>query len=225
MDWKRARQPEQKAARRQAILDAARSLFTELSYDEISLNGIARRAGMNKANVYRYFSTREEIFLTIYEAEQDEFIRSLIERLKKIRSKDAVGAICRVWVAVAREHRALLDLLPQLSTSMEKNSSVEQLVRFKKLMFERVGELLQTLESVYPQLSSQRWSVVVQCAVSMMAGLWPFCNPGENVVEAMQHRDVNQPCMEFEPLMASGLAALIRGTGEATRSGTRGSRF
>ena len=127
-----------------------------------------------------------------------------------------MGAICREWVAVSVEHPALRDLLPELSTSMEKNSSVEQLVQFKKLMFERVGELVQTLERVHPRLNSGQWSVVVQCAVSMMAGLWPLCNPGENVVEAMQHPDVNQPCMEFEPLMASGLAALIRGTGEAT---------
>ena len=170
MDWERARQPEQKAVRRKAILDAARSLFTELGYDEISLNGIAREAGMNKANVYRYFSSREEIFLTIYEAEQDQFIRSLIARLKKIRAKDTVRAICRAWVEVAMEHQALLDLLPQLSTSMEKNSSVGQLVGFKKLMFDRVGELLQTLERVYPQLNLEQWAVVVQCAVSMMAG-------------------------------------------------------
>ena len=139
MDWERARQPEQKAVRRQAILDAARSLFTESSYDEISLNGVAREAGMNKANVYRYFSSREEIFLTIYEAEQDEFIRSLIARLKKMRPKEKVGAICRVWVEVSVEHRALLDLLPQLSTSMEKNSSVEQLVEDLR-MIARTGQ-------------------------------------------------------------------------------------
>ena len=62
MGWERARQPEQKAVRRKAILDAARSLFTDSGYDEISLNGIARSAGINKANVYRYFSSREEIF-------------------------------------------------------------------------------------------------------------------------------------------------------------------
>ncbi len=48
MDRERARQPEQKAVRRQAILDAARSLFTESSYDEISLNGVARKAAMTR---------------------------------------------------------------------------------------------------------------------------------------------------------------------------------
>ncbi len=137
MDWERARQPEQKAVRRHVILDAARSLITELSCDELSLNGVARKAGMNKANVYRYFSSREEIFLTIYESEQDAFLRFLITRLKKIRSKDAVGAICREWVEVSVQRPSLLDLLPLPSTSMEKNSSVEQLVQFKKLMFER----------------------------------------------------------------------------------------
>ena len=53
---------------------------------------------------------------------------------------------------------------------------------------------------------------VVRCGIAMMAGLWPFTNPGEKVIAAMQHPEVNQPCWEFEPLMTSGLAALIRGT-------------
>jgi AcrR family transcriptional regulator len=217
MTWQRARQPEQKAVRRKAILEAARSLFTRLGYDEISLNGIAREAGISKPNVYRYFSTREEIFLAIYEAEQDKFVRSLIDRLKKIRSKETVDAISRAWVEVALKHRTLLDLLPQLSTSMEKNSSVEQIVHFKRLGYERFGELVQTLEQVHPRLNLEQWAIVAQCAVSMMAGLWPFTNPGENVIAAMQRPDVNQPCWEFEPLMVSGLSALIRGASRPKR--------
>jgi AcrR family transcriptional regulator len=215
MSWERARQPEQKAVRRQAILDAARSLFTDSSYDEISLNGIARKAGMNKANVYRYFSTREEIFLTIFKAEQGKFVQSLIARLKRIRSKEPVDAICRTWVEVALKHRAFLDLLPQLSTSMEKNSSVEQIVHFKKLAYERFGELLQTLEHIHPQLNLEQWAFVAQCAISMMAGLWPFTNPGEKVIAAMQHPDVNRTPWEFERLMMRGLTALIHGASQA----------
>jgi AcrR family transcriptional regulator len=217
MHWERARKPEQKAVRRNAILDAARSLFSELDYEKVSLNGIARKAGISKPNVYRYFSTREEIFLTIFEAEQGKFVQSLIARLKRIRSKEPADAISRAWVEVALKHRGFLDLLPQLSTSMEKNSSVEQIVHFKKLAYERFGELLQTLEHIHPQLNLEQWSFVVQCAITMMAGLWPFTNPGENVIAAMQHPDVNRTPWEFEPLMVHGLSSLIKGTRVETK--------
>jgi AcrR family transcriptional regulator len=211
MNWQRARRPEQKAARRKAILDAARTLFSELPYDEISLNGIAREAGISKPNIYRYFSTREEIFLVIFEAELTANTRSLIRKLKRIRSRDPVPGIARAWVDVSLKHRAFLALLPLLSLSVERNSSVEQIVRFKKASFKLFGELVQAHERLYPELSAERWSVVLQCAVSMMAGLWPFANPGENVRQALRHPEVNEPPWEFETLMVNGLTALIRG--------------
>lgn len=211
MDWERARKPEQKAVRRDAILNAARSLFSELDYEEISLNGIAREAGFSKPNVYRYFSTREEIFLAIFEEEQGQFVDSLIVRLKRIRAKDPVDAICRAWVEIAMKHRTWLDLLPQLSMSMEKNSSVEQLVEFKKVGYERFGRLLEAFHQTYPAIDQDGWVLVAQCGYSLMAGLWPHTNPGDNVREAMQHPDVNQAPWEFRPLMEMGLKALIHG--------------
>lgn len=217
MNWVRARKPEQKAVRRSEILDAARALFSELPYEKISLNGIARAAEISKPNVYRYFSTREEIFLVIYEAERDRFIEMLIDRLTKIRSSDVVSRISSVWVEVALAHRTLLDLLPLLSISMEKNSSVEQLVHFKKTGSEHLGKLVQTLEQLYPKLDQQKWMFVVQCTFSMMAGLWPLANPGESLLQALHHPDVNLSPWDFPSLMEQGLSALILGTSIETK--------
>lgn len=211
MSWERARNPEQKAVRRDAILKAARDLFSELEYEEISLNGIAREAGFSKPNVYRYFSTREEIFLAIFEEEQGEFVDSLIARLKRIRAKDPVDSICRAWVEIAMKHRTWLDLLPQLSMSMEKNSSVEQLVEFKKVGYERFGRLLEAFHRTYPAVDQNGWVLVAQCGYSLMAGLGPHSNPGDNVIQAMQHPEVSQPLWDFPTVMQSGLEALIRG--------------
>jgi hypothetical protein len=165
--------------------------------------------------MFTSFSTREEIFLTIYDAELDRFIRSLIARLKRVRSKDTVGAISRAWVEVALKHESLLDLLPQLSTSMERNSSVEQIVHFKRLAYERFGGLVQALERAYPKLRADQWATVPQCAVAMMAGLWPLANPGENVLQALAHPELNRSPWKCGRLMVSGLSALIQGTLQA----------
>lgn len=216
-NWERARKPEQKAVRRDAILKAARELFSELDYDEISLNGIAREAGFSKPNIYRYFSTREEIFLAIYEVEQGKFVRSLVRRLKKMRSKDKAAGISRIWVEVLLKHKTLLNLIPQLSPSMERNSSVEQLVLFKKHVYEQFSEVVTTLEERCPSLNSEQWAVVVQCMFSMIAGLWPIANPNENLLEAHQHPEVNQGPWEFESVLTFGLTTLIQGAIERNK--------
>lgn len=53
---------EDKLARRQAILDAARRLFREGTGDLPAVSDIAAAAGLAKGTVYLYFRTREEIF-------------------------------------------------------------------------------------------------------------------------------------------------------------------
>ena len=63
VDFERARQPEQKELRREAILEAATELLAEKGLHDISLSAIARRAKLSKANLYRYFESREAIFL------------------------------------------------------------------------------------------------------------------------------------------------------------------
>lgn len=211
MSWTRARSQSQKAARREEILEAAQSLFSELAYEEISLNGIAREAGISKANIYRYFSTREEIFLVIYEAEQIVFVRALINRLQQMASVDNVSEMTQIWVETLLQHETLLNLIPQLSISMERNSSVEQLIKFKKQGYTTYQELLESLVSVFPRLNQQQWIMVIQCTYSMIAGLWPLSNPSENLLEALRHPEVKQPPWEFESTMTYGLSALIHG--------------
>ena len=221
MNWERARKPAQKAERRESILVAARALFGEHDYEDISLNGIARKAGFSKPNVYRYFATREEIFLVIFEREQGLFVEALVKRLKRIRAKDPVESIARAWVDVALKHKFWLDLLPQLSMSLEKHSSVERIVEFKKVGYERFGRLIAAFHEAHPSLDVGEWVLVAQCGYSLMAGLWPHANPGDKVVEAMNHPDVNQPLWDFSVIMQAGLCRLIRGRKQKKASGDR----
>ena len=50
-------------ARRNDVLDAATSCFLSAGFAGTSLGAIARGASMSKATVYRYFSSKEEIFM------------------------------------------------------------------------------------------------------------------------------------------------------------------
>ena len=63
--FQRARRPEQREARRQAILDAAAAMLAESSVTEVSLRELSKRVGLAKSNVLRYFESREEVFLEL----------------------------------------------------------------------------------------------------------------------------------------------------------------
>jgi AcrR family transcriptional regulator len=52
-------------ARRQAIIDTARAVFSEQGFAETSMSEIAAKLGGSKATLYNYFSSKEELFVEI----------------------------------------------------------------------------------------------------------------------------------------------------------------
>jgi AcrR family transcriptional regulator len=52
---------------REAILQAAFGLFSEVGYSETPIPAIAAAAGISTANVYRYFPSKLQILYTLYE--------------------------------------------------------------------------------------------------------------------------------------------------------------
>jgi AcrR family transcriptional regulator len=58
-----ARRPYDASASRQALLDAARTLFDEVGYDRATTREIGERAGVDAALIARYFDSKEGLFL------------------------------------------------------------------------------------------------------------------------------------------------------------------
>ena len=67
------RQERESTAR--AILDAARALFVEEGYQNVSIRKIADRIGYSPAAIYSYFESKDDIFLALAE----EGFRMLLE--------------------------------------------------------------------------------------------------------------------------------------------------
>ena len=65
-DYIRARSPEQKQERMEAIMAAADALFQEHPYHQITMGTIAEKLGWSRSNLYKYAATQEEIFLELH---------------------------------------------------------------------------------------------------------------------------------------------------------------
>ena len=80
------------AANRESILAAALAAFEETG--DVSLNSIAKRAGVGNATLYRHFPTRESLILAAYRAEVQRVVDSADRLLATKPPSDAL----RLWV-------------------------------------------------------------------------------------------------------------------------------
>src|SRR6185503_5530333 len=56
---------DSESPKRQLVLDAATELFMAQGYGAVSMDAVARAAGVSKATLYAYFSSKDQLFATI----------------------------------------------------------------------------------------------------------------------------------------------------------------
>jgi AcrR family transcriptional regulator len=92
----------QKEQRQQQILAAAGKLFTEVGYDETTMEQIAEEAILSVPTVYSYFPSKSDLLFALFEID-DSLIEPVIENLLAKLPKDPRDAIAAVELAVIRE--------------------------------------------------------------------------------------------------------------------------
>jgi AcrR family transcriptional regulator len=124
----RARRPEHKQQRRDAILGAARDLARESGVRTVSLGAVAEAVGIAKSNISRYFGTREEIYLILLAEEWEHYALAVAVRLRDARDDNAaITALAETMVG----RPLFCDLLSHLPTSLEHNVSGDAARVFK----------------------------------------------------------------------------------------------
>ena len=68
--------------RRTLIIDAAREVFGEKTYDKVSMAEIANAAGIAKSSIYTYFNSQEELYAQIAYQDAGGFIQELSNRIR-----------------------------------------------------------------------------------------------------------------------------------------------
>lgn len=131
MNWLRATTDEKKEIRKEKIYQAAFDLFNERGYIDVSFNQIALKAGFAKSNLYRYYSSKEEIFLHIYTDLLKNWFKNLIAQINKLEVNATPSSFSKAVSKSFNRHKKFLDLMPFLYISLEKNSSSQSLKLFK----------------------------------------------------------------------------------------------
>ena len=139
---RRAFASEDKQARRDAILEAARSLFVAGDGTLPSAAQIADAAGLAKGTVYLYFRTKEEIFAALLLAGWSALMAEV--GLALSRSQDGRSEKVAAFLAVYGSHFAANPELLRLDALgygvLEQNMGADALRAFKLTLVSRLIE-------------------------------------------------------------------------------------
>ncbi|TDE57181.1 TetR family transcriptional regulator [Nonomuraea mesophila] len=204
----RARRPEHKQQRREAILAAARELAAASGVRNVSLGAVAEAVGLAKSNVVRYFGTREEIYLVLTVEEYRSWAEAVTGRLRTARDMDDVVAALAETIV---ERPLLCDLLSHSSVSLEHNVSVEAARTYKLGVVTMIGELgVQVARASH--LTEAEGRELVGAAAGTAGLLYPAANPPRVLAEVYaQEPELARHCPQLLPTLRRFLAALAAG--------------
>lgn len=130
-DFVRARSEEQKQARMAEIKAAADSLFNSVTYQEITLSTIAGKLSWTRANLYKYVTTKEEIYLEICSDKMHSYFDDLFAAFPEGKTWTPDEWAGR-WADVLNDHRDYFRYSDILCTIIEVHVSSCRLACFKK---------------------------------------------------------------------------------------------
>jgi len=179
--YQRARRPEQKLERRDAILGAARELALRDGVRAVSLADIAGRVGIHKSALLRYFETREQIFLELTAQAWREWTAALHAELDDAAPgspvSDSAALVAGVFASSFCERPLLCDLIAHTPLNLERNVSPEAVRRYKLTSLAAVDEAAAIVRRVLPELTLAECGEFVAALASLAGAVWQIANP------------------------------------------------
>ncbi|MBU86216.1 TetR/AcrR family transcriptional regulator [Alcanivorax sp.] len=196
--FQRARSPEQKAERRAQILAAAATFFEQERFEAISLASIARKAGVTKAALYRYFSSKEALFLGLY-----------LDELEQV-SLTPVNDSLPLWQALSEllvARPLFCRLTAILHSVLEQNLEEDAAREFKQSLLSRFTVLAQRIQQAYDLTGDQAATYLMQVQQTLI-GCWAVSHPAPVVEKILDTPGLDLFRVDFKTALQAQLKAL-----------------
>lgn len=184
MDWTRARSDEQIEQRINEIVDATVRLYEENRYEDITIAMIAKEANFTRSNLYRYFQTKEDIFLELIKHDIEVWRKDTLETFADINP--SLQEVAEIFITLILKHTRMVKLFTILFTLLEPNASLEALTSFKKKITEELGFVAQFLGTKLPFPSVESAAEFLSTQSYLAIGAFPMINLTPKQKEAMQ---------------------------------------
>ncbi len=201
---KRAVAPEDKSARRDAIVRAAEDLSARTP--AFSMEQLARRAGVAKGTLYLYFGTREEVLLAVHEKQTHELF-DVVERSLAARAPTGESVV-RAGLRYLRAHPEFYPLAGNCRGMLDTNVSTEAALAFKTGLSGRLEKLGRRIEELYPRLRQGEGAALLTNCYALIVGLWQQADVPVSLRSVMHRPDMQIFRIDLEKQLTGALLDL-----------------
>lgn len=207
-DFIRARSSEQKNQRMADIKQATAQLYREFPYHEITLTTIAERLGWSRASLYKYVTTKEEIFLELSADARNAYFCDLLTAFSPAVEFNA-SAVAATWAQIAESNKDWFVYGDILMTIIETNVTLDRLKVFKKGYFDLLDQLYSQMGPML-KLSKERFSCLVSTIHYHGTGLAGGCTTNPMVAQALKELGIDNPKPNFKTSMEEFILMCLR---------------
>jgi len=210
MDFIRAKNEKNKQIRMKQIKEAAILLLDSCPYHEITLSKIGSEICFTRANLYKYVSSKEDIYIRIAGDEITELLDTLESAFSDHNELDT-REFAQIMASVTTSHKRFLKLFSLLFSLIEQNTNESALVEFKKCLSAQTDRFINIIKEKLPGFSNENAFRLLDHIFSYMISRYPICYPSKKQLDAMEKADFNYITPDFEKTFSDVLVLIING--------------
>ena len=171
---------------------------------------IAKEAGFTRSNIYKYFSSKEEIFLEFLKHDIILWWKDLVKTCRRSKTP-SVETFAAMWVMILSRYKRLLDLLSIMHSYLEKNVSEQSLVSFKIRAIDELKVLSDFLCKTFPGLSREKAVEFLELQLASAIGLYQITNLSELQRKVLEYPKFRHLKVNFKRYLQKTVECLLHG--------------
>jgi AcrR family transcriptional regulator len=195
-------------SRRQEIVSACEELYKDKGFNEITLLDISHATILTRTALYKYYQTKEEIFLDLLKLEHERWSEALTHILNdnKVLSEEEFV----VQIAKTLDDRLqLLRLMAMNVFELEAKSRYERVVEFKISMGKPMKLIRDILDKFITDMSDEQKEQFVYAFFPLIFGIYPYSVINERSFQAMEEAGIEFHYYTVYELCCNGIRALL----------------
>lgn len=210
MDFQRARNEEQKSIRRDQIIEATLKLYEREPLEKITLASIANELNFSRANLYKYVSTKEEIFLWILISDLEKWVKKTSNQFNKYDKLD-LKTFCSLWAEQLYQNQRLLKLFSVLISVLRSSVTTNSLEILKKDLLNGFSKLNLIIKKFIPDLSSDQLRLLNEYQIYYAISLYSPAVSAKNQNQDFQTVELLDAPPDFVSRFAEYIEIIILG--------------
>jgi len=215
--FQRARSKEQIECRKKQIIDACETIFKQQGYDAVSFKSISEITSFTRQSIYKYYHSKEEIFLDLLHREQVAWETDIYAEFARYGELSKEG-FAQMMTNMFVKHIDMIHLTSRIFYGIEVNCSIEKLAEFRSTSIDVYHILLLATSRYFPSSLIENRRNFASVIFAFVVGLYPMNHPSQKSLEAEKlsnayyvYPEGYEKATAFETICYRGILFLLSG--------------